>query len=98
MPAKKTTKKVANKVASAKGAIAPLQSKTIAEVIDFLKGNPDFALGLHEYFEAQRDGLLQAAWAQGSENYDQKASAAAMYITDEILSLGLGEARKFRSM
>ena len=94
MPAKKTTKKVANKVASAKGAIAPLQSKTITEVIDFLKGNPDFALGLHEYF----DGLLQAAWAQGSDNYDQKASAAAMYITDEILSLGLDEARKLRSM
>jgi hypothetical protein len=91
MPAKKTIKKRATKkvAASAAGAIVPLQPKTITEVIDFLKDNKDFAVGLHSYFEQQRDGLLQAAWGQGSENYDMKASAAAMYITDEILSLGL---------
>lgn len=90
MPAKKTAKKRATKkVASSAGAIVPLQPKTINEVISFLKDNKDFAVGLHRYFEQQRDGLLQAAWSQGSENYDMKASAAAMYITDEILSLGL---------
>jgi len=91
MPVKKTAKKRATKkvVASAAGAIVPLQPKSIGEVIDFLKANKDFAVGLHQYFEGQRDNLLQSAWAQGSENYDMKCAAAAMYITDEILSLGL---------
>lgn len=92
MPAKKTAKKRATKkVASSKGAVMQLQPKSINEVIDFLKANRDFAVGLHDYFEGQRDSLLQSAWAQGSTNYDMKASAAAMYITDEILSLGLNK-------
>jgi hypothetical protein len=93
MPAKKTAKKRATKkvAASSKGAVMTIQPKSINEVIDFLKANRDFAVGLHDYFAGQRDSLLQAAWAQGSENYDMKASAAAMYITDEILSLGLNK-------
>jgi hypothetical protein len=92
MPAKKTAKKrAAKKVASSKGAVMQIQPKSINEVIDFLKANKDFAVGLHQYFEGQRDNLLQSAWAQGSENYDMKCAAAAMYITDEILSLGLNK-------
>jgi hypothetical protein len=92
MPAKKTAKKRATKkVASAAGAVMTIQPKSINEVIDFLKANKDFAVGLHQYFEGQRDNLLQSAWAQGSENYDMKCAAAAMYITDEILSLGLNK-------
>lgn len=92
MPAKKTAKKRATKkVASSKGAVMQLQPKSINEVIDFLKANRDFAVGLHDYFEGQRDSLLQSAWAQGSANYDMKCAAAAMYITDEILSLGLNK-------
>ena len=93
MPAKKTAKKRATKkvAASNKGAVMQIQPKSINEVIDFLKANRDFAVGLHDYFAGQRDNLLQAAWGQGNENYDMKASAAAMYITDEILSLGLNK-------
>jgi hypothetical protein len=92
MPAKKTAKKrAAKKVASSKGAVMQIQPKSINEVIDFLKANRDFAVGLHDYFAGQRDNLLQSAWAQGSENYDMKCAAAAMYITDEILSLGLNK-------
>lgn len=92
MPAKKTAKKRATKkVASNKGAVMQLQPKSIEEIVKFLRDNPDFGAGLHNFFEGRRDELLSMSWASGSDNFDAKCAAVACYLTDEVLSLGLNK-------
>jgi hypothetical protein len=90
MPPKKVAKKRATKkvAASAKGALVPLQPKSIGEIVKFLQDNPDFGAGLHAFFEGRRDELLSMSWSSANGNFDQKCSAVACYLTDEILSLG----------
>jgi hypothetical protein len=89
MPAKKTAKKRATKkVASSAGALVPLQPKSIDEIVKFLQDNPDFGAGLQAFFEGRRDELLSMSWSSANGNFDQKCSAVACYLTDEILSLG----------
>lgn len=89
MAVKKTVKKrAAKKVASSQGSVVPLEPWPIEKIVKFMQENPDIGVGLHNFFEGRRDELLSNAWAQVSENYDQKAAAAAFYLTDEVLSLG----------
>ena len=92
MAAKKTAKKRATKkVASNKGAVMQLQPKSIQEIVKFLRDNPDFGAGLHNFFEGRRDELLSMSWSNASDNFDAKCAAVACYLTDEVLSLGLNK-------
>jgi len=94
MPAKKTAKKkAAKKVASNKGAVMPLDPWPIEKIVEFLQDNPNIGVGLHQFFEGRRNELLSMSWASANDNFDAKCAAVACYLTDEVLSLGMGKRR-----
>ena len=95
IPRNEASKKKAVKTAASLAAKQPIMPMKIGDVMKLLRDNPEYGIAFHKHFAERRDSLMSDAWATGSDNFDMKAVAAALFISEEILaSFGLEDLDK----
>jgi hypothetical protein len=59
--------------------------KTIQDVKQLLKDNPEYAKAFHDYFEVRREELLAVPWTSRDPNEHKKCWMIASFIQNEVL-------------
>lgn len=59
--------------------------KTISDVKQLLKDNPEYGKAFHDYFEARREELIATTWVSRLTGEDKKCQIAASFIQNEVL-------------